>query len=173
MPRDKTFPHGWFEFTYDENLRVGTGTAWSWDVTGVRHQLWTTLYNILSLPFAIMEAVESPAFLLRREKFLAIVCSVHLLIICKTLHFLCSQQLEYSKLLFQHHIKTEEALKFIQTPNSCWKKTPGLCRQGMNCLKDPPRNKYQISGPWFTSWNVLSWSRSTPARNTRHCVNFI
>lgn len=90
-----------------------------------------------------------------------------------TLHFLSSQQLEASKLLFQHHIKTQEALKFIQTPSSCWKKTRGRGRQAMNCLKDPSDNKYLRSGPLFTSWNVSSCSKSIPDRNTKSYINFI
>lgn len=88
----------------------------------------------------------------------------------KALHFLSSQQLEASKLLFQHHIKTQEALKFIQTPSSCWKKIRGLWRQAMNCLKEPSENKYLISGPLFTSWNVSSCSKSTSANETRGYV---
>lgn len=43
----------------------------------------------------------------------------------------------------------------------------------MNCLKDPSENKYPISGPLFTSCNVLSCSRSPPVRDIRSYVNSI
>ena len=72
-------------------------------MAGVRHQFLNALCNIFSLSCAIMEAVESPVFLLWGEKFLDVVCSVHLLIICKTLCFLCSQQLEDSVFVSAPH----------------------------------------------------------------------
>lgn len=63
-----------------ENLGVGEGMLGAEAQWGVRHQPLSTQCNILSLPFASTEPKESPVFLLWRENFLDIICSVHLLI---------------------------------------------------------------------------------------------
>ena len=120
-------------------------TKGSWGIAGVRHQLLNALCNIFSLSCAIMEAAESPVFLLwGRGRFLDVVCSVHLLIICKTLCFLCSQQLEDSKFVSAPH-QNSGSFKVHPNTSFCWKKALGLWRQPMNYLK-VPSEIYPING---------------------------
>lgn len=57
MPSVEMQLHGLLEFSYGENLRDCWGLGWE---RGQRPALQQSLQHILSLPFAIMEPVESP-----------------------------------------------------------------------------------------------------------------
>ena len=156
------FPYGWwFEFTYSENLRVGPETEGSWGMAGVRHQFLNALCNIFSLSCAIMEAVESPVFLLWGEKFLDVVCSVHLLIICKTLCFLCSQQLEDSVFVSAPH---QNSGSFKVHPN-----TQLLLKEGIGTLETTNElsqgSLWNISNKWIFIMPVFVTGKSQGQRS--------
>lgn len=171
MPRKQTSPHGWFEFSMLKTWEWGQGTLGTGAPQGVRDQLFSALSNIFSLLFAVMEPMEFSVFLLWRETFLDIACSVYLLISFKPCISSAVSSLKHQSFCFSTH-QNSGSFKVHPNIQLMLKDDTGTLETSNELLKDPSENKYPISGPLFTSWKVLSCSRSTSARDTRGYVNF-